>query len=534
MKYKKVFCTLFVIILGLSVFFTIVPLINAASTAPELSIVQDGTTSGIIPTMAVGSTFKVDVYLNNTSSVTPGINCISLTVAWNQSIINCTAMNDGTYLPDQANLGDLGPYYSGQMAGTCTFGLNCFDPSNPQLAAPNGASGIVGTLTFQVLSSGSSNITIEPQGLNVPYLDYPTSTTEFNAVSSVTVLYGVYGTSTTTPPPSGTYAPTAIIKIANGTVYTTGSPIPLDGSPSTGGQDGSYSCPIQSWSWLAQFQNGTIFGAYSGENVTVVINASALLKITLVVTAPDTNPQPSSQYTNSSATFIWINVELPSQITNLNVCTNKETPGSSPAGGTFYPQDYVQVYANVTTSGAAVANAQVTFVIENPSSAVISVITNTTNTQGTAYTAFRLPWLDNNTADFGIWTILTSVEISQNVFTNTLQFQYSNVTTLVISVPSSISRGSALTINATIPVISGAPATSMVTFTLYDSEQVPIDFYMANLTSAVNNVISATVTIPSWAFTGAATVYVNVITNSPTAGGVPLISQQSATFQVTS
>ena len=85
------------------------------STAPQLSVVQDGTTSGLISAMTVGSSFTVDIYINNTQNVVPGINAISYGVAFNPAVLQVTASTDGDinsvpYLGvKQQNLGDLPP-----------------------------------------------------------------------------------------------------------------------------------------------------------------------------------------------------------------------------------------------------------------------------------------------------------------------------------------------------------------------------------------------------------------------------------------
>ena len=191
------------------------------------------------------------------------------------------------------------------------------------------------------------------------------------------------------------------------------------------------------------------------------------------------------------------------------------------------------MYANVTYNGAPVANVNVAFTVFSPNGTIIAIRSAFTNSTGYATIEYQTPWLDNNTADFGIWSILGSVEVSSVYLTDTTYYEYNYVvTTNGITLPASVSRLSPITINVTLGNTNNAPASAIVAITVYDQAEVPINTYITNLSSVKNNLVSDTFTIPSWAFVGTATVYVNILTASPTAGGVPCCPEQTATFQI--
>jgi len=189
----------------------------------------------------------------------------------------------------------------------------------------------------------------------------------------------------------------------------------------------------------------------------------------------------------------------------------------------------------VTFGGAPVVNKNVIFTVLNPSGAVIAVRTSLTNSSGFGYFEYRTPWLDNGTTSFGIWSIIATVEISQVVVTDTVSFDYNYLVTINnnITVPASVHRGSPITVNVPIIDTDNTALSITTTLTIYDTNSVPVATYISNPMSITSSTtISATLTIPSWAFVGTATVYVNVLTNSPTSNGIPYCPERSATFQI--
>ena len=205
-----------------------------------------------------------------------------------------------------------------------------------------------------------------------------------------------------------------------------------------------------------------------------------------------------------------------------------------PLASAYIPGELVQIYALVTYNQAPVLNKQVAFTVFDPNGSVIAVRTAFTNASGYAYCEYRTPILDNGTINSGIWSVFASVEVSQIVVSDTVSFSYNYPVILQIggiSVPASVARNSTLNIGITLQNL-GSTAWSCLTITIYDNAKVPIGSLIVNSNSIIGNTVSAKILIPTWAFVGTAIVYVNILTNDPASGGVPVCPEQSAQFQI--
>jgi len=155
------------------------PVVKATST-PVLSVVLSGTTSTkLIPAQSIGSTFSVDVRVDNTSSVSPGINSYSYGLTWNPAVLNVTTVNDafsGSFLNSGANVGtvqSLGDLPVNNTVGRLIIGDIILNTSD--FAACATGSGVLTTVTFEVIAAGQSNINLQPSDVGVAYLTYPDS-----------------------------------------------------------------------------------------------------------------------------------------------------------------------------------------------------------------------------------------------------------------------------------------------------------------------------------------------------------------------
>jgi hypothetical protein len=166
----------------------IIPMLLAATTivkasgnsTPVLSVVLSGTTgTTLIPAQSAGSTFNVDIRVDNTSSVSPGINSYSYALTWNPAVLNVTNVNDafsGSFLNSGANLGtveSLGDLPANDTKGQLIIGDIILNTSD--FAACATGSGVLTTVTFRVLTTGRSNINLQPSDVGVAYLTYPDS-----------------------------------------------------------------------------------------------------------------------------------------------------------------------------------------------------------------------------------------------------------------------------------------------------------------------------------------------------------------------
>ena len=143
-------------------------------------------------------------------------------------------------------------------------------------------------------------------------------------------------TPTPSPSPSDVHGPVAKFTPSNATVYASGDTVLLDASASTAGNDGK-ACPITDYVWLVEFQNSSIFGSFNGQIVSFQATSLGYLKVTLIVTAPDTNSVPSSSYTSTATTYAWIRVETAQQLGSIDVFTDKGGIGHDVNSGTYNP-----------------------------------------------------------------------------------------------------------------------------------------------------------------------------------------------------
>jgi hypothetical protein len=156
------------------------PIVKASNNTPVLSVVLSGTTSTtLIPAQSIGSTFSVDVRVDNTSSVSPGINSYSYGLTWNPAVLNVTNVNDafsGSFMNSGANLGtveSLGDLPANNTKGLLIIGDIILNTSDPAACATG--SGVLTTVTFKVLATGQSSINLQPSDVGVAYLTYPDS-----------------------------------------------------------------------------------------------------------------------------------------------------------------------------------------------------------------------------------------------------------------------------------------------------------------------------------------------------------------------
>lgn len=191
LKVNFIFYFLFILLLALSTLPASILFVNAESSGPILSVVLSGTTSVIaIPAMSIGSTFSVDVRVNNTGDSSVNINSIDFSLTWNPSTLSCVSANDGAYLPDQSNINDVPP---DNNVGNVSFGLIVHNINNPSQCAPANSSGIVATVTFLILDSGQSNLELAPKASNIAYLTYLDNNGVSHDITNTRTINAVYG-----------------------------------------------------------------------------------------------------------------------------------------------------------------------------------------------------------------------------------------------------------------------------------------------------------------------------------------------------
>ena len=536
---------------------------SASISDAYFSAVQSGSTT--TSSISVGpspdpfnSTIKIDVRIDSVSVGFWGWT-IS-TVSWNPAVLTLTKVTEGTFLADNTN-GDPTSFVGNSKSLWNLTGGTIMGGISEAISAADTSidpSGVVATLSFNVTGYGNSAVTIAGGNLRVTSSD----TAGVNVVcnnATVTVLSNnptptPTATPTPTPTPSPTPSPTATPPPTlgipqgpaatfipqNGTAFAVGSTVMLDGTSSANGYD-TVVCPITNFTWIVQYPDSSVLGTYTGPTVFFRALNVTTLKITLIVTAPDLNSSPASNYIATSTTNAVIHIQ--SNLSgNIDVFTDKGGIGQNVNAGIYNSSDLVKVYALVTYGGASVpAGDLVAFGVFAPGGNATVFRVPQTNDTGYAFMEFRLPDPNSNPQLLGVWSIVASVTIESVVVTDSLNFTYQNnisynnissFSITSIQLPANVSRSNTLNLNVTIQSL--ADATSTLSVTICDQQEVPIAVYSVNVTSTTGGsiIVPIKLVIPSWSYVGTATVYADLMTNLPSVGGVPRCPEKTANCQI--
>lgn len=526
MKHKALITFTLVILVVLSVFSLAIGSIDASS-APVLSVVLSGTTStNIIPAQAVGTTFKVDVRVDNVASVSAGVNGISYNLTWDPTVLECTAQKDNSWLPSQQAIGDIP---ANNSIGLVIIGQIAFNSKNA--SASTIIPSVSATFTFQVLSSGSCAIGLGLSSIGVPFLYYPNGNGGSSPVVGTTTVNATYGVSANLLP----HGPIAGFTPADGSTLLSGTQVALNASSSQPGYD-AQTCNITNYAWSVEYLNGTTFTSLTGEYPSFNASVNGAFLIVLIVTANDTNPSPNPSYTSTNSVSAIINVVSSLQSVNIKIFTDNGV-GSQVNGTVYGPLQLLQVYATISSYSVSIADESVAFSMQNNNGSTIAIRQGITNQTGVASASFRLPVIDPATPQyqFGAWSITVSV--------NTLGATVSSVTNFTfgyqsgiqnVTIPTIIQTSQTLPVKLTVNNQYLSAQWTQLSITVFDQADVPIASQIITTPQQTQNItiIDSAITIPSWAFPGQATLCLCLLSNSTNSQLIPIAPETTATFQI--
>jgi len=348
--------------------------------------------------------------------------------------------------------------------------------------------------------------------------------------------------------------PTAKIKepLDGSTIFVC-SYVTLDGSTSVDGWDtmgtlnpDGHACPITDWMWTLTFPNATVVVLHD----EIIVDAFHCdgpgdVTITLTVTAPDWDLPSAPTYVDHNSKTITIHQVIKPVGPAIDVITQKgpfplgSTPNNNPIGvsDAFGPQEEVCQIAKVTYNDEPVEYKPVSFEKIDPHGIPREFRVAFTNASGIAMVCFRIPWEGSSAEDlFGNWTIFASVDVAQVVVTDSVIFEFGYIISIrdITVTGSPLYKGDTMTIDVDLKSISMVAHDVLLTIVACDECGVPIGLTADFITVAAYDGWSAghTITIPSWAFVGTGTIYVNVFTDYPSLGGVPYCPEQTAIFTI--
>jgi hypothetical protein len=484
----------------------------AANENVTLSLVASTNIDLTYPaTLPIDSTFTVNVNVNDVTNLYGDV----IGLSWPTAIVHVTKVEAGAFLKSAGGATFSPPTTidnSGPVGSLPSlFNDVAMDNNNPS------GSGTLCTVTFKVVGYGSGSISItsarlvsDSAGTNIPI--------------ATTLPLSIPLNNPTPPPygPTAAYTITAAPATVSGTFITipntaSSTNIVLDASASLPGFDGSAAVPVDSWTWNI---NGDAFATQTVSLAGVTVADSPLV---VELTVGATGAVPPTNTLTVTYTIIQ------QAATGIDVYTENGGIGANVPSGPFGPQQEITVYANVFANGAPVAQKDVIFTVYDNEGEPFAYQVARTGSNGIASASFRLPTYDTGLeGGFGTWTVDATVDISEVAYTDSVEFTFDYLANIVsVSASSPVVRGSgSVTIDIVTSTLAGAVISpdAIVTITVVDSNNVPV----AASTADFDSTVSASLPIPNYAFTGAATVYVNILSDQPTQSGTPYCPQNSA------
>lgn len=214
-----------------------------------------------------------------------------------------------------------------------------------------------------------------------------------------------------------------------------------------------------------------------------------------------------------------------------------DPPVWSAMADAFGPQEEVCVCALVTYNDEPVENKLVAFEIRDPEGGFVAWRSAATNSEGIACVDFRIPWMGVNASEvFGAWLITATVDIAEEVVMDKCRFRFGWLVSIVDTelVPMSLKKEQVLEVEVTLANIAFTPKDIVLAVVLYDECGVPINHFASGITVDPVGMVAPTISlkIPTWAFVGTGTAYVNVFDTWPHLGGTPMCPEDSETFVI--
>ncbi len=520
----------------------------------SLSLYQGGTTNPNIQYPAlqnpINATFKVDIYINYAAGVW-GWNA---GITWDPNVIQLTSVDEGSYLRQGgATLftpGNIDNYF-----GKIRNGISDSLLLNLNASA---LSGVLATLTFTVVSYSDCNINLTsgiPSTLlnqNIPHQEIPVL-----AMNNATYSWN----------PAAPTGPKAVIT-TSGSPFGAGSnqtltdySITLDGSKSVAGLNmvpPYQNCPITEYSWSITLVNGTIV---TSNTLSVALSADEIgpspgtifAFLTVIAASPTNTPAPT--YAPINTTIFTLYVLQPLKTNDfLDIWTQNGGQGLNANATAFGPQQEIELTAYATNNGSLVVGQEVRFDIYLNGS-YIDFCQAATNATGYATVSYSFP--TQYLFSFGVVTIVGTINLPNVSLSDTCQFFYGyildlqsvNITNGVYDSQNigpvfyrNLAGLNIVTIQATVNSANWVQQPFYLTATIFDNGSVPVACQILSETApaAIGNNASSSNTqtytislnIPTYAFVGPATVYVDIFNGNPSQNGIGFSPEQSTQLYI--
>lgn len=522
MRNKKIFA-LIAVFLTVSMSIGIVANVNAADEPQQnCALSLDPATVGT--PLHVGDTFAMSVKIANVANIW----------GWKVGLKWNPAQLEMVYPSGPVSGGFIsGALFTAALPNNVT-GVLPEMAEYPFTSTEKSGSGTLATFEFKIVGYGTSTIEI--------------TNVELKRWNDNVIIPGAIQNATFNLPPPPATAPTAKLNVTGSPTYYVGTHIVLDASTSLSGFDPmpapGHNVPITTYGWqiAGTVSNQVTNGAIAEFDATAVGD----ITVTMTVTAPDQSPPTDPAYVSTNAVVKTIHIIAVPTGAAIDVYTQRGGQTPMAASDAFGPQELIQLNAKVIYNGAPVAGKDVAFQIVDSHGQSIAYRTARTDADGIATAEYRLPWpYPNPETEFGTWTIVGSVDVAQVVSNDNCSFTFNYIVQIEqirtlnadgVTPQSAFVRGNGMMVEVQLRNIrTTGPVNARVTITIYDNANVPIaaiTFQQNNLQNGLTTATAQTLSIPSWAFVGQATIYVNALTALPSNGGVPYCPEETATISI--
>jgi hypothetical protein len=205
-------------------------------------------------------------------------------------------------------------------------------------------------------------------------------------------------------------------------------------------------------------------------------------------------------------------------------------------------QSYVTLHANVTYNYWPVQHKLVGFQVNYPDGSLYGNFFAFSDVNGVATVGFRMPWpCDNPESLFGVWHVVAGVQVADVYMNDTMDFHYDYLVHIfkVTTDKYEYNHGENVEVCVTFGSHAQQDYPILLKVDITDELGVVIGhFEIATTVGGTvfcqykNTTLCGSIWIPKWAYTGIATVHVNIFDQEPIFGGAPWTPEVTTTIAI--
>jgi hypothetical protein len=197
------------------------------------------------------------------------------------------------------------------------------------------------------------------------------------------------------------------------------------------------------------------------------------------------------------------------------------------------PESWVYLNANITYNFFPVQEKSVAFEIDEPDGTEYTKLIAVTDQNGIASVGFRMPWPSGNPESLlGVWKAIATVQLADITINDTMSYEYNYLVqiTKVTTDKFEYNHGDTVSVEVFYKSYAQQMYPGLFVASIVDELGVTVGHYLlvqqiggaAQFNVPATPSFAATITLPSWAFAGTASVKVDCFSTAPAQGGVAL------------